>query len=281
MSHFPAALNPTNEDVAKLLAAQSHLGTRNLTKGMDSYVHSRRKDGVYVLDLAKTWEKLMLAARVIAGIENPADVCCISAKSWGQRAVLKFAGFTGAKAIAGRFTPGTFTNQITNKYSEPRLLVVTDPKMDFQPIKEASYVNLPTIAFCHTDSPVQHIDIVIPCNNKGKHSIGLMWWLLTREVMRLRDPQNFPRNAEWDVMVDLFFYRDPEEEKADAAAEFGTDETYGDYGGDWGASQDPQQAGNWEDQKWAAGDDWNAAETGSWTSQGLDTPVTGWEETDQ
>lgn len=86
----------------------------------------------YILNLGKTWEKLVLAARVIVAIENPKDVIAISARPYGQRAVLKFAQYTGAQSIAGRFTPGTFTNQITKQFREPRLLVVTDPRTDSQ-----------------------------------------------------------------------------------------------------------------------------------------------------
>jgi len=217
MSQFPAALNPREEDVQKMLATGTHIGTKNLEPSMERYIWKRRQDGIYIIDLQKTWEKLVLAARIIVAIENPQDICVISARPYGMRAVLKFAKYIGAHAIAGRYTPGGFTNQIQEKFLEPRLLILTDPLTDHQPIREASYVNIPTIAFAHTDCSLRLVDVAIPCNNKGKHAIGLMWWMLAREVLYLRG--QITRPQPWNVMVDLFFYREPEEEKEEVAEE--------------------------------------------------------------
>ncbi|KAJ2904923.1 40S ribosomal protein S0 [Zalerion maritima] len=270
----PSIFNSTSQDVEMLIAANSHIGSKNLQVHMQPYLWKRRVDGVHVINIGKTWEKIVLAARIIVAIDNPADVCVISARPYGQRAVLKFAAHTGATPIAGRFTPGSFTNYITRSFKEPRLIVVTDPRTDAQAIKEASYVNIPVIALCDTDSPTEHVDVAIPTNNKARHAIGTVWWMLAREVLRLRG--TLPsREAPWDVMVDLYFYRDPEaeaEEKVEEEKALPVEEAvvpaegFNAAGAEWTAGQEsfpaPAAAGEWGTAEGAAAGGWGDAPAG-------------------
>lgn len=264
--------NQREEDIRKMLAAQVHIGTRNADAQMSDYIWKRRNDGIHIINVGQTYEKLMLAARVIVTIEDPKDVIAISARPYGQRAVLKYAQYTGAQSIAGRFTPGTFTNQITKQFLEPRLLIITDTRTDSQSVREASYVNVPVVAFCDSDSPLQHVDVAIPANNKGKLSIGLLYWLLAREVLRLRGA--ISRTSPWDVAVDLFFYRDPEElEKAEEGLDEFADESMANAGWQTAAApvdaaqmyQAPEESSDWGAPAPAAvpvpaeSADWNAA----------------------
>jgi len=261
-----------------MIACSVHIGSQNMDVSITRYVFKRNENGAHIFDLKKTWEKLQLAARAIVCIENPKDVCSVALSGqntvpYAQRAVLKLGQYLGCRTIAGRFTPGTFTNQQQSHFFEPRMLIASDTRKDHQPIVEASYVNMPVIAFCNADSSLRGIDIAIPCNTQGKNSIALMYWMLAREVLRLHN--TITRDKEWDVMVDMFVYRDPEEAEKqqqraiEEAAQGDTTGTVGEGGtADWNEGTDATTtAGTEGDGDWSNQGDWGEGanqEGGGW-----------------
>ncbi|AFP65523.1 40S ribosomal protein SSA (nucleomorph) [Chroomonas mesostigmatica CCMP1168] len=198
-------------DVKKLLICNVHLGKKTCENLMKIYIWKRRKDGLFIINISKTMKKIALAARVISSIKNPSEILAISTQTIGQRAVIKFSQFVGCQIMVGRWTPGRLTNQSCKKFLEPQLIILSDPSIDSQPLNESSYVNIPTIAFCNTQTSLKFVDVAIPGNTSDKHAVAILWWLLAREILRIKGA--ISKIEEWEIPVDLFIARNQDQEE--------------------------------------------------------------------
>jgi len=167
------------------LQAGVHIGTHTCTKQMEKFVFRVRPDGLYILDIKKTDERLRIAGKFLSRFE-PSKIMVVSTRQYGKQPVLKFAEFVGAKPVVGRFVPGTLTNPKLEWYYEPDVIVLTDPRIDSQPLDEALMVGIPIVAFVSTDNRLEGVDLAIPANNKGRKSLALLYWVLARQVLRER-----------------------------------------------------------------------------------------------
>lgn len=164
------------------LAAGVHIGTQQKTKDMKKFIYRVRQDGLYVLDVRKTDERLRIAGKFLAKFE-PDKILAVSVRLYGQKPVKKFGEVTGARAIPGRFLPGTMTNPAVKNFFEPDVLIVTDPRADHQALKEAVEVGIPIVALVDTENLLSYVDLAIPTNNKGRKALALIYWILAREIL--------------------------------------------------------------------------------------------------
>ena len=182
----------------KYLAAGLHIGTQQKTSDMEKYIFRVRSDGLYVLDVRKTDERIRAVAKFLAKYD-PDDILVVATRQYGQAPVKKFGEITGCKTIPGRFIPGTLTNPQYAKFIEPKVIVVTDPRSDSQAILESKQNGIPVVGLCDSENLLANVDICVPSNNKGRKAdicvpsnnkgrkaIALIYWLLARQILRER-----------------------------------------------------------------------------------------------
>ena len=166
---------------------------------MEPFFYRVRNDGLYILDIRKTDERIRVAVKMI-GRYDPSRILVVSARQYGKTPATTFANSIGARVIAGRFMPGTLTNPKSPNYFEPELLIVTDPMGDVQAMREAINIGLPIIALCDANNETRYVDLIIPTNNKGRRSLAFIYWLLTREVLKeknmIKSDEEFTKTVE-------------------------------------------------------------------------------------
>lgn len=167
------------------LTSGVHIGTQQKSADMKEFIFKVRTDGLYVLDVKKTDERIRIASKFMARLEQ-GRILIVSARQYGQKPAKVFGKAIGAMVVAGRFVPGSLTNPILPKFVEPEMLFVTDPAADEQALKEALNVGIPIVGICDANNETKYVDLVIPSNNKGRRALATVYWLLTREVLKAR-----------------------------------------------------------------------------------------------
>ncbi|MCW4050599.1 MAG: 30S ribosomal protein S2 [Candidatus Bathyarchaeota archaeon] len=184
-----------------LLSAGVHIGTRIKTKDMEPFIYKVRPDGLFVLDMEQMNERVKITAKFISRMDI-SKIVVASSKRYGRNPVEKFCDVLGCKSYVGRFTSGTFTNPVYADFFEPVAVIVTDSLADQQIVEEAGQIGVPVIALCSTDNSLNDVDLVIPVNNKGRRSLAIVYWLLTREI--LREKGTLPTSGEFGASIEDF-----------------------------------------------------------------------------
>lgn len=169
--------------IDEYLAAGIHIGTQQKTQDMMRFVYRVRTDGLYVLDIQSTDERIKVASRMLSRYD-PSRILVVSSRQYGQHPARMFSRALGTKSVLGRFIPGSLTNPQMYGFFEPDVVIVTDPAGDAQVIKEASSIGVPVVALCDTNNLISNVDLVIPTNNKGRKALSMVYWLLAREVAK-------------------------------------------------------------------------------------------------
>ncbi|MCL2143415.1 MAG: 30S ribosomal protein S2 [Methanomassiliicoccaceae archaeon] len=181
------------------LTSGVHIGTQQKSADMKDFIYKVRQDGLYVLDVKRTDERIRAVAKFLARFD-PRRVLVVSARQYGQRPARVFSKTIGAPAFAGRFVPGTLTNPSMKGFMEPEVIMVTDPSADKQALNEALNLGIPIVAMCDANNETRNVDLVIPTNNKGRRALACIYWVLTREVLTargdLKDPADYTMEIE-------------------------------------------------------------------------------------
>ena len=183
------------------LTSGVHIGTQQKSADMRRFIFKVRNDGLYVLDIKSTDDRIRVAARFLAGFE-PSRTLVVCQRQYGQKPARTFAKNIGAKSMVGRFVPGTLTNPRLPTYFEPDIIVVTDPSADQQALREAVNIGIPVLALCDANNDLKYVDLAIPANNKGRRSLALVYWLLTREVVKAKNI--ITKDDEFSLELDEF-----------------------------------------------------------------------------
>ncbi|MFC1691758.1 30S ribosomal protein S2 [Nanoarchaeota archaeon] len=180
------------------LKAGIHIGTKFKTKYMDNFIYKARPDGLFVLNLQKIDERLKLAAKFLANY-SPEEILVAGRRENAWKPIAMFAKAIGCKAFPGRYPPGVMTNPALKNFIETKVLLVADAWPDRNAVNDAFVSGIPVVSLCDTNNQSNNIDLVVPCNNKGKKSLGLVFWVLAKEYLKAKGTISKDEEMEYNL----------------------------------------------------------------------------------
>jgi small subunit ribosomal protein S2 len=167
------------------LKAGLHIGTKFKTTYMSQFIYKVRPDGLSVLNIQAINKRIELACKFLSRYA-PEDILVIGKRENGWKAMKMFSELTGIRSYRGRYHPGIMTNPQLEDFLEAKVILVTDPWPDKDSVQDAVVGGAAVVALCDTNNESNYLDLVVPCNNKGKKSLGLFFYILAREYMKAR-----------------------------------------------------------------------------------------------
>lgn len=183
------------------LKAGIHIGTKFRTEDIRPFIYKVRPDGLSVLNIEDIDKRINVACNFISQYA-PEDILIVCRRESGWSIVNLMSKILGIKKITGRYPPGILTNIKLDTFIEPKLVMAIDPWPDKNAVNDANRSGIPVVALCDTNNDAKQVDLLIPCNNKGKKSLGLVLWIITREYLKRRNI--IKEDSEFKYTIDDF-----------------------------------------------------------------------------
>ncbi len=167
------------------------LGTRVITEFMKKYVFKRRPDGLATINTNEIDKRIRIAVNMLSQYA-PEDVVIACKRESGWKGAELLGKITGINVFTKKYPAGIITNIRLDGFFEPSMVFIVDPWIDKSAMSDAIKLNLPVAALCDTNNTTTNVDLIVPCNNKSGKSLGLVFWILARELIK-----------KWNLKADL------------------------------------------------------------------------------
>ncbi|MFZ5955490.1 MAG: 30S ribosomal protein S2 [Nanoarchaeota archaeon] len=193
----------------------SYLGTKVITPSMRKYIYRRRLDGLAILNTNIVDKKIKEAIDFIVKFK-PNEWTLVCKREAGWRPAKMFSELTGVRLFTKKYPAGVITNSVLPNFFETKMMMICDPWLDKNALNDSNKVLIPVVGICDTNNHTNDIDVVIIANNKSNKSLGLIFWLIAREYMKVHNI-NKPLPSLDDFVGEKLVLEEPKKKKVKKA----------------------------------------------------------------